>query len=210
MSTRNKVVGALVAALLLGGCTGTDEPSPSPTPSESHSVSPMPTPSANPTSQTPPPEPSPTAIESFPPPPEGETEEQAAIREGWEAYRTTDDRYAKDPDLNDWSDMESVTTGIEAQRSIERIMELRELNLKMTGDSVFRDVVIGNVETTNGIRSADVSSCLDPSNQVVVNIDTDEPSAHQNENSLLETVTMDLGSDGVWRAALYKNEIAEC
>lgn len=158
-------------------------------------------------------EPSPTFSQSFPPPDPDQSDEQRAIREGWEAYKRVLEKYARDPDLTDWTETQYVTTGEESFNVIESIAYLRDENLMLVGDTVYTEVIVGERETTSEGRAiATVTSCLDPtaSERYVVDIDTGEKAEMQLTQTLLETVTMELGADDVWRAALVRNEGRTC
>lgn len=156
-------------------------------------------------------EPSPTFSRSYPPPDPDETEEQRAIREGWEAYREVWDKYDKDPTLTDWTEIQEVTTGGETEQTIQMITHLREQNLRAVGDTVFKEVLVGEPAlAADGSLVATVTSCLDPSQQYLVDIDTGERSDSGLSETLREIVTMALREDGVWRASWYENELAPC
>lgn len=207
---------AAVSAVLLAltACTPESEPteptSPAPT---TATTAPNPGPESSSPIPSEEPTPTPTEVESYPPPSADETDEQAAIREGWENYREVSEKYAKDPSLKDWTETQYVTTGFEAQNIIETISRLREANLKLVGDTVYTMVEVGEPETNaEGVTIAIVTSCLDPtaSERAVVDIDTGEPADTQLTQSVLETVTMELGADNIWRAADYRNEGETC
>lgn len=209
-----KWIAPALSAVLLVACSPATGESPTPTPQPTRSVSPMPTPQQPETpteSPSPTAEPSPAFSQSYPPPDPDETEEQRAIREGWEAYRSVTDRYVKDPTITDWDLLREVATGNELDQLIESITSLRERDLKAEGHTVFRNVMVGEpAATADGGTIATVTSCLDPSSQYLVHLDTGERSDVGLTETLREIVTLELGDDAKWRAAEYENVVEEC
>lgn len=210
------VASLAVSALLLAGCTnGTtpETPSPEPTAVTTTSAAPSPTPTNK--TPTPEPSPSPTEVDSFPDDTSGDTPEQAEIRAGWENYYRTVDKFLRDPELNDLTETQHVTTGQAATDVIRGISTMRGNNLKRTGDIIYRDAVISAAETNaDGVTIAVVDYCMDPRNMLLVDIDTGEPGspdvALQPEQTLKAKVTMEKMPDGSWRAALSETEPAPC
>ncbi|MBK7819671.1 MAG: hypothetical protein IPJ61_00995 [Tessaracoccus sp.] len=119
--------------------------------------------------------------------------------------------YYRDPDLTDWEALGRTTTGDERPGAIADISEAREMNLKQLGDAIFRDVEIGTPETgSDGVRSAVVSYCEDPSKLDLVDTSTGEPVVRTAQDTLASRVTMHLLPDGTWRAALYESVFQQC
>ena len=199
-----RVVYLLVCLVLLVGCTPS-VPGPSPSTPSPSAVSP--TPSLSPSLS---PSPSPTVVESFPPAPGAESGEIADIRAGWEAYESTRDMYFRDLDFDDdFYALAVVTTGSETGYSVADIASAREKGIEQRGDAIFRDVVIGVPETgSDGVRSAIVSYCHDPSRLGLVNTSTGE--SVPRSRTLKAQVTMQLMPDGSWRAAGYESEFKPC
>ena len=201
-----RVVYLLVCLVLLVGCTPS-VPGPSPSTPSPSAVSP--TPSLSPSLS---PSPSPTVVESFPPAPASESGELADIRAGWEAYESTRDMYYRDPDLkDDFYALSIVTTGGETSRAVGAIAKAREMNLKQRGHAIFRDVVIDDpVTDKNGVRSAVVNYCEDPSQLDIIDTKTGESIPRTLDDTLVSRVTMHLMPDGSWRAALYESTFKPC
>lgn len=198
-----RIVTGLACLVLLAGCTPAAPPS-TPTPTPSPSLSPSPTPSPSPS-----PSPSPTPVESFPPAPPSEKGEKADIRAGWEAYESARDLYYRDPELTDWTALNKVTIGSETSRAMGSIAAAREKNLMQRGDSVFRDVVISKPKTnSDGVRTATVSYCHDPSQLDMVDTVTGESTPRT--KTLIAEVTMELLPDGIWRASGYTSKFEPC
>lgn len=209
----HRTLPVLAAVVLLAACTpaGGEEPTPSPdpTPTVTSPAPPSPTPSPEPTTEEP--SPTPTEIQSFPPAPEGESDEIAAIREGWEEYNRVKEKFAKDPTLKDLTETQYVTTGFAAQMIIEQISSLRKDNLRVVGDRIWRDVTITEPSTNaDGVTIATVTACYDPTHAYAVDIDTEEPSKERLTKTLRETLLMEQGADKIWRVADYDNESEEC
>lgn len=212
-----RVVVMALIAVAAGACTAEPESPASPTAGPVVSESPstrVPSPSPTPSSSlepTPAASPSPTAFQSFPPPPPNETDEQAAIREGWEAYNHTLDKFLRDPTLTDLTETQYVTTGDESIRIIDEIALTREAKVRVEGDMLFRDVEIGEVVANgDGERRAVVTYCFDPSHQRAVHIDTGEPYSNPRTTTLEARDTVEQGKDGIWRVALHENLEAPC
>jgi hypothetical protein len=58
-------------------------------------------------------------IESFPDTPTDESPVQAEIRAAWEEYNRVKDKFARDPELNDLTEIQYVTTGQEATDAVK-------------------------------------------------------------------------------------------
>lgn len=199
-----RIVTGLACLVLLAGCTPAAPPS-TPPPSTS-SPTPTPTPSPSPS-----PSPSPTPVESFPPAPPSEKGEKADIRAGWEAYESAMDLYYRDPDLMDWTALNKVTSGRETSRAIGDIVTTREMNIKQRGDAIYRDVVIGKPKTdSDGVRSAVVTFCFDPTQLDLIDTKTGDPVPRTSADTLVSQVTMQLFPDGSWLATGYASEIKPC
>ena len=189
----------IMTAIFAGGCTG----------EAIKSESSITTAMTGSTSKDP--SPSLTEIRSFPPAPEGEDSEKAAIRQGWEQYNLVYDKYTKDPNLTDFTEAQQVTTGFWSSGIMQYIRSLRKENLRAEGDTTYRDVKIGDPETnSDGVRVAVVTACLDPTHQYTVDITTGEKSEKTLKGTLVETMTMELGLDKKWRVADYTNEMKQC
>lgn len=196
-----RVIGA-AAALLLCGCAaqapeaGTNQSPSNETTTASSDVSPSSAQSSTASGG---------AEESFPPPPEGETADQAAIRGGWQEYWRVLEHYTADPAANtDPAQAQAVTTGEMSSGILDIVEEYRANGWQSQGGLVFRDVHVGEPETSEEGRMAVVSYCLDSSRHVVVKdgnpVDAPGPVyAH-------EAATMVEGADGVWRLAHFGTE----
>ena len=105
MTLRSRTTLIFTATILttafLGGCGAAPAPEPEPSASVTFGTGPM---SKDPS-------PTPTEIRSFPPTPEGEDPEKTAIRQGWEQYKIVYDKYARNPNLTDFTETQQVTTG---------------------------------------------------------------------------------------------------
>ena len=204
----------LVATLfVVTACTSEPEPTPTPTPTPTAtSASPSPTESESPTpSPEPDPSPSPTAFQSFPPPPQGETEEQAAIRAAWQQYELTIDTILRDPEIVDFTETQRITTGDEANRILDELALAREANIKLEGDRLYRDVEIGEPVTgSDGVRSVMVDYCFDPESQRIVDAASGELYENARTDPLRSRVQMVLGKDDRWRVAEYWSEAEPC
>ena len=205
MTLRPRTALILAASILttafLGGCGAAAAPEPEPSASVTFGTGPM---SKDPS-------PTPTEVRSFPPAPEGEDPEKAAIRQGWEQYNLVYDKYTKDPNLTDFTEAQQVTTGFWSSGIMQYIRSLRKENLRAEGDTTYRDVKIGDPETnSDGVRVAVVTACLDPTHQYTVDITTGEKSEKTLKGTLVETMTMELGLDKKWRVADYTNEMKQC
>lgn len=211
-----RVVVMALIAVAAGACTAEPESPASPTAgpvvSESPSTrvpSPSPTPSPS-LEPTPAASPSPTAFQSFPPPPPNETDEQAAIREGWEAYNHTLDKFLRDPNLTDLTETQYVTTGDESIRIIDEIQAARSGNVHLGGHLLFRDVTYGVPEEIEGVRQATITYCNDAAHLVVLDSNTDEPITDQSADSFLAHDRLVQGTDGKWRVAEHLTEDVRC
>ena len=155
--------------------------------------------------------PSLTEIRSFPPAPEGEEPEKAAIRQGWEQYKIVYEKYAVDPNLTDFTEAQQVTTGFWSSGVMQSIRSLRKQNLRAEGYVVYRDVKIGDPETnSDGARISIVTACNDLSHSLAIDVTTGEKSDKGYNGTLFETTTMELGLDNKWRVADYTNERKTC
>lgn len=179
------------AALTLSACTGEDpEPTAAPStaaPTVTESPTPSPEPESTPSEEpSPEPEPSPTEFQSFPPAPEGETEEQRAIREGWEEHQRVVDSYLKDPTKRDLLPLQATVTGVADQEVVESVIQFIESGRQRTGDIAFRDVLVGEVsENSEGQPTAEVTFCQDFTQQQLVDLATGEVVTE----NLVDTVT---------------------
>ena len=205
----------VLLAMMLAATACTSEPGPEPTLTPTPTLTASPSPSATePESPTPSPEPdptpSPTAFQSFPPPPQGETEEQAAIRQGWEAYNHTLDKFLRDPSLTDLTETQYVTTGEEQNRIMDEIALTREANIHIGGHQLFRDVTFGEVVEIDGVRQATISYCFDPAHQVVFDSANNQPVADSGAETFLVHDRMMLRPDSSWRVAEHRTEDVRC
>lgn len=208
------VASLAVSALLLAGCTnGTTPETPSPEPTAVTTTSAAPSPI--PTTETPTPEPSPTPTEAdwFPDQPTDETDVQTDVREGWEAYERVMDKYVRDPELNDLTEINHVTTGQESTDAVQLVVRIRQNNLKREGHVVFRNAVISEPTTNaDGVTTAEVNYCFDPKDLRTVDATTGEPgeSVIQPDQTMKIKVLMEKMPDGTWRAALSQTELTPC
>ena len=209
MNPRRLAIAALTAGILLAGCTPDTQPTQTPSTSPSSvTSSAAPTPSPSPTAS-----PSQTVIESFPDTPTSESPVQAEIRSAWEAYETTMDKFARDPALNDLTEIQYVTTGQEATDAVQGVVRLRQNNLMRKGTVVFRDAVISEPTTnTDGVTTSEINYCFDPANLQTVDVDTGQPGENviQPDQTMKIKVIMEQMPDGSWRAALSETELAKC
>ncbi|MFT3889064.1 MAG: hypothetical protein QM713_13000 [Arachnia sp.] len=119
--------------------------------------------------------------------------------------------YYRDPDLKDWEALGRVTTGDERPRAMARIARTRESNLQQRGDAIYREVVIDKPKTSSdGVRTAEVSYCFDPTRLDMINTETGEPVPKTLDDTLTSRVTMQLLPDGSWRAAAYESRPERC
>lgn len=206
MSLGHRLVPALALVLTLGACTGADDPSPAE--STSTSVSPWPTPATTwpSASASPSPTPSPGEGPSFPPPPADETEDEAAVRGGWQAYWEAFDHALKTPG-SDLSALESTTTGEMTTLVPNTIAAWHDNNLKPTGTFILRDVRVAGL----GTDSPTVAYCVDTSRLRPVKLDTGEPAEGEIHSTMSETVNMERPANSeVWLVASIRNEAESC
>lgn len=209
MNPRRLAIAALTAGILLAGCTPDTQPTQTPSTSPSTvTSSAAPTPSPSPTAS-----PSQTVIESFPDTPTDESPVQAEIRAAWESYQRTLDKFARDPELNDLTETQYVTTGQEATDAVQGIVRLRQNNLMRKGTVIFRDAVISEPTTnTDGVTTAEINYCFDPAHLQTVDIDTGQPGENviQPDQTMKVKIIMEQMPDGSWRAALSETKLAKC
>ena len=196
---RHLLVPLAVVALAVG-CT------PDVAPTASPSVFVSPTASASPSVS---PSPSPTAVESFPPAPATESAEQAAIRAAWMEYWRVFERYAQDPKLDDFTELQNLVDGEESSVSMQSIRGLREAGRRPEGGFQFRNVVVDSPASAVSGRTATVEYCLDRSRLSMVDVETGTASSDPLPN-LSETATLLEGADGVWRVAQIRNDESTC
>ncbi len=218
MKLRTIVVTAAVAAVMVA-CSPSGSETPNPTPETPPSTttevitpkqSSTPTPSPSP---TPTPSPSPTVIQSFPPPPAGETEEQAAIREGWMAYWKVYDKFTQDPYVTDFTETQLVTvSGSDQARIIlDELQDIREHGWRIQGDHVLREYVVSTPPSVQGeIRSVIITYCYDGRNKRLVDAETGVEVQTTAADTYVETAWLEQGADNVWRVALIGNEAKPC
>lgn len=207
---------AAVVGMLVAGCSAVGDAGPSVSPSvatiETASSEPpvSMSPSASP-SPTPSPSPSPSAWESFPPAPATESPEQAEIRAAWLKYCDVRARFAADPSQSDWSETQRVTTGEEANSILTELGALRNDGLRSLGGLRFRDIVVGEpTQRPDGVTEAVITYCVDRTDVKLVDTKTGEPLAVEEPFTLVETATLELGLDHVWRVALTRNQVKPC
>ena len=209
MNSRRCTIGVTLAAgALLAGCTTNAQPTQTPIPTAVATTSAPATPTASMGAS-----PSPSEVEWFPDTPTTESPVQAEIRSAWEAYETTMDKFARDPELNDLTEIQYVTTGQEATDAVQVIVRLRENNLMRKGNVTFRDAVIAEpVTNTDGVTTSEVNYCFDPAHLQTLDIDTGQPgeNAIRPDQTMKVTVVMEQMPDGSWRAALSETELALC
>lgn len=213
MNPRLAIAATLTIGALLAGCTPEPAPEPSPTPTQVTTTE-TPTPSPTPTTPSPEPTPTPTAIESFPDDTTGDSPAQAEVRAGWQKFESTIDKYARDPELNDLTEIQHVTTGQEATDSVTGIVRLRENNLKREGDLIMRDTQISEpAANADGVMTSEVSYCFDPTHLRTVDVATGEQggeNAIRPDQTMKVKVLMEQLPDGSWRAALTETELTPC
>ncbi len=205
---RVAAVGVLVS-LLLSACTGSGEAGES----ESPGLTPFPTPTPFPTS-TPAPTPTPTGLPSFPPAPADEDDTKAAIRAGFEAYWQAYNAALKDPLNEELAEAAQQVTepGSEKAETIMQAIQLsRDRDGRTVGNFVFRDVVVSEPTIDDaGSRTATVTYCSDATGVSLVSISTGEKMDVTPIPTLLETMTLTEGSDGIWRVSLIRNKEVTC
>lgn len=208
MSRGTRLAGVAVVALL-AACTPEASEGPTPVPETPTMTSQSPSPTPSP---TPSPSPNPTEVQSFPPPPADETEEEAAIREGWMNYWRTFDRYIKNGSLLDLSEARLVTVpgSSESTQILDIIAAYRERGVVAVGDRQFRDLKISDSTNQEGVRTAVVSYCHDSKLLALVDVQTGEPSDIPSIATMREQAMLEQGADSVWRVASIKNEVATC
>lgn len=189
---------------------------------ESVSASPSMSPSLSPDSSLDPsPDPSPSASsslssghESFPPAPAEESEEVAAIREGWEEYEREDDRFRKDSSLSDFSSLVQTTTGVRTERAISSIRSWREAGVIRVGDLSFRDLAIeAPRQGASGEWQARLTVCKDfTKQQRVVEATGKEYRVEGKENvaTMRGHYTMQRTDDGRWVVADVEGQAEPC
>ena len=193
------LTATFLTTAFLGGCGAAPEPEPSA--SVTFGTGPM--------SKDPPP--TPTEIKAFPPPSDGEDPEKTAIRQGWEQYKIVYDKYARDPNLTDFTEIQQVTTGFWSNGVLQSIRSFRRQNLQLEGYVVFRDVKIGDPETnSDGARISIVTACNDLSHSLAIDNTTGEKSDKGYNGTLFTTTTMEHGLDNKRRVADYTNETKQC
>ena len=209
MNPRPAIAFALTIGTLLVGCTPGAGPSPSPTSVSPTTVS---SPSVAPTA-TIPPTPTPTAVESFPDDVAGDSAVQTEIRAGWQNYYTVLDKFLRDPELKDLTELQYVSTGQAATDVVGVVVEHRDGNLVRKGDLILRDAVISEpVTNADGVTTAEVNYCFDPRHLQIVDATTGEPAANaiKPDQTMKVKVLMEKMKDGSWRAALSQTELAKC
>ncbi len=213
---RAAAVGALVS-LLLTACTGSGEAgesvSPTSTPQFPTALTPFPTSTPFPT-DTPAPTPTPTGFPSFPPAPADEDDTTTAIRAGFEAYWQAYDAAMKDPlneELAKAAQQATEPGSEEAELIVQSIQLSRDRDGRAVGMLAIRDVEIAARETNDdGRRTATVTYCLDSTGVSLVSISTGEKLDVTPIPTLLETMTLTEGKDGIWRVSLMRNKEATC
>lgn len=201
-------LAALIALGLLAGCSPANDAASSPSPSAATQATQSET--ASPT-HSPTPSPSPTVQPSFPSDMPTENAEEAAVIAGWQEYWRVYEKYAADPHgFTDFTETQLVTTGDEQVTILDTISYLREHNLLSLGGRVFQDVHVEfQKQSADKPNRASVTYCVDARNIKVVEEETGKP-AERIGLVLEETATMEQGLDGIWRAAGFTNEKAEC
>ncbi len=168
MTRRPLAFAALLALAATAACSPAEEPTEQPSGRPTAGIPPVATkakttatasPAADP---FPSPSPLPSPIEGvvFPPAPKQETDEQRAIREGWEAYETQLDRYMRDSKLKDLSELVVTTTGAETQFVIESIASARDDGIVRVGEVPFRDLQIDpSHKNADGVEITNLQVC---------------------------------------------------
>ena len=208
MNPRLALALAVTIGTLLVGCTPDTGPTPSPTQTTSTTPTPVPSPPV-----TPSPSPTPTAIDSFPDDVAGDSAVQAEIRTGWQNYYTVLDKFLRDPDLKDLTELQHVTTGQEATDIVGVVVSYRDSNLVRQGDLILRDAVISEpVTNADGATTAEVNYCFDPQHLRIVDATTGEPAANaiKPDQTMKVKDLMEKMKDGSWRVALSETELAKC
>ncbi len=149
----------------------------------------------------------------FPDQPAGESGVQAEIRDAWETHEITMDKFTRNPDLIDLTEIQLVSTGQEATDAVQVIARLRGNNLIRKRYVIFRDAVIAEPTTdTDGVTTSEINYCFDPAHLQTVDFDTGQPgeSVIQPDQTMKVMVLMEQMPDGSWRAALSETELAPC
>lgn len=203
------------AALALSACTGEDpEPTAAPStaaPTVTESPTPSPEPESTPSEEpSPEPEPSPTEFQSFPPAPEGETEEQRAIREGWEEHQRVMDEYLKDPTKRNLLPLQATVTGKADEETVAGIMDLYASGVKRVGDVVFRDVAVGDIYVDDeGRKASEISYCQDFTQQSFVEVESGQPVDDEPVETMTGIAVMVFDARERWVLADWKSEQVE-
>ncbi|MDO5736304.1 MAG: hypothetical protein Q4P15_07500 [Propionibacteriaceae bacterium] len=152
-------------------------------------------------------------MESFPPPPDDETAEQAAIREGWMNYWKVYDKFTADPFVTDFTETQLVTvSGSDQARVILDVLQrLREGGWKVVGSHIFRDYrVLEGPSDSGDVSTAIVSYCYDGRQKRLVDALTGADVETTAADTYVETAKLEKGLDGIWRVSLIGNEALTC
>lgn len=192
---------ALATALCLAACTTPDDTTPTSTPSPTNAPTPTNAPHTD-TPTTPTPTATPTPWQSFEPTPTNATDDQRAIRAGWEAYQQEVDRYLKDPSIRTMLPLQGTIAQEFDQTTLQSIFRVWDAGLKREGNMRFRDIVVSAPESSpDGTRTATVSFCADFRQQRLVDAKTGEPRTDDQLDSFPHTNRMKEIAPGRWVVA---------
>ena len=157
------------------------------------------------------PSPSPSSSSSsewvtFPPPEPDESAEIRAIREAWETYEATIDKYAKDSSLKDLDELTFLTTGDETFEIVHSLGLMRDENLVWVGHAQYSSLSIDEPSVRNdGVRVATVTVCKDFSGLQLVDEKTGQAPKDQPDDffasKLTSTTFFEQAPNGKWLAS---------
>lgn len=204
MRKKSIPVSLAIVGLLLAGC-GVAEPTPSATGADSltPSSSTHGSPSESPTS---------SATEaSFEPAPSGESEEVAAVRAAFEQFEEIRYLYATHPGLDDWTELNKVSTGMGTSAAVKSIMDGRQAGIIPTGRARFYAINISDpTKNVDGKTLSVVTYCTDPTSLDLVYVDTGEPMENPRTDPYPRKAVMELMPDQTWRVADYQDGDHSC
>nr|WP_108871833.1 hypothetical protein [Tessaracoccus timonensis] len=172
----------------------------------------QPTPSAPtsirrvPGAESPSPSPSPSEQLIFPPPEPGESADITAVREAWQTYEETIDKYARDSSLKNLDELTFLTTGDETFEIVHSLGRLRDANLVWVGNAQYSSLSIDEPSVRNdGVRVATVTVCKDFSELQLVDEKTGQAPKDQPDDyfasKLTSTTFFEQAPNGKWLAS---------
>ena len=200
---------AVISSLLLitvSACQSSEAATEEPTPSAPTSIRRVPGAESPSPSLSPSPSPSPVEQVIFPPPEPGESAEIRAVREAWQTYEATIDKYAKDSSLKNLDELTFLTTGDETFEIVHSLGRLRDANLVWVGHAQYSSLSIDEPSVRNdGVRVATVTVCKDFSELQLVDEKTGQASKDQPDDyfasKLTSTTFFEQAPNGKWLAS---------